>query len=367
MRHLTLIGVFKDIGSADVGIPLMQTARERGHKTVVIAEGLAAGMFEREGFTLFFKGSENFKTEPFPFDMTAALETLQRNEKNPVVITGTSFPVNLEREATRAAHELGLPLAVIEDFWTGSKRVIESGAVPDLILTPDDYAAICLRKELGKDVRIATVGMQAADLETLFGGNNAAENAIDRLKTRYGTTIFVATGGETNTDDELRLFVACLRRTKTDAVIIPGLHPKIAHLVSAAHSNRTYGEEWLRILETSGFPVAQCDAPSEHLAGLADVSAGGFSTLLVTAASAGRRVFAINTPATRERLEAQSYVHRFPLVDLGAAHEITEPMDLAPFFKETPRSDFLKRLPPPYSPNAALNAIEELASLPHSI
>ena len=68
---MKIIFVAKDMGGANVTLPLATVCREKGDDVIVITEGLASGMFEKGGFAPYFKGTINFGEEPFTLDAMA--------------------------------------------------------------------------------------------------------------------------------------------------------------------------------------------------------------------------------------------------------------------------------------------------------
>ena len=82
-KDSTFLFVSKDMGGANVAIPLARLTSEASYRRVVIAEGLAADRYEDAGLRLYFKGTTNFSDEPFSLDARGIVERL----KPTVVVT----------------------------------------------------------------------------------------------------------------------------------------------------------------------------------------------------------------------------------------------------------------------------------------
>ncbi len=337
----------KDLGGASVAAPVAQMASSYGDGVTVVTEGLAHLAFMELGIPIFFKGTPNFNEVPFTLDCAKLFAHI----KPDVVIATEAGPINLEQEVGLAANALHIPLVFLEDTQGGFVR---SSALPDAILTVDDYGARLARAKFGT-IPIWVVGhpgvpahSEVEALTSCFLNDFRAE----------GIRTYAYVGGDPETTGEqLELLKQCLAKTGGDWVLIPRFHPKwvgVRDLVSG----KTYGDLWMQMLEPLGDRLVRDPVgDGRKLVASADVSLADPSTLLTTAVCCGKTSIFLETPAVMKAMKKESGLDVMPLVELGCAHRVVEPTDLSLLEPPSPESlEYLK----PYDPELAYRHIIEL-------
>ena len=344
-----LLLVSKDMGGANVGIPLAQEAIKAGYKIAVIAEGLAAGKYEDAGFRLYFKGTTDFSEESFSLDAMGVVERL----KPAVVVTTLSVPINLEQSFGFAANNFRIPLVFLEDFWGVHLR---SQAKPDLVLSIDQVGADLVYRKYGSLTRTKIVGNYTVNRIRELKIPEETREVVKRLRNMFDK-VFVFAAGGAHVSEQIQLLKKCLRQT-SDGVLIPRFHPKSVNLT--APSGKTFGEEWRELLKEFGDRVAYLESQAtEPLVALADVTFSDFSTLLTTALVFKHQAVSIATPMVRQTMMNEVGFTTHPLVGVGLVKEVGEPRDLSEFVKEPDLLSIHEYLCP-YDPREALRAIEAL-------
>jgi len=330
----TLLFVSKDMGGANVGIPLVRLAIESGYKEVVVAEGLAAGKYEDAGFRLYFKGTVNFSDEPFSLDAERVVQKLEPS----AVVTTLGVPIYLEQEFGFAANHLGIPLVFLEDFWGVH---IRSQAKPDLVLSIDQRASEIARERYGSVPTIAVVGNHAVSNALRLEVPSELQEIVGGLRRKFGR-VLVCTVYGTHGSKQIQLLKECLNKTP-DWVLIPRFHPKMVNLPGP--TGKTFGDEWHELLEELGERVVYVESKvSDPLVGLADATLSDFSTMLTTSLAFGRPAISVVTPEVRETMKQEIGFTSHPLSD-----HLREP-------DPSKVQQYLQ----PYWPDKALRAIEAL-------
>jgi hypothetical protein len=337
------------MGGANVTCPLAIVCRKYGHEVVVIAEGLAAGIFEKAGFTLHFKGTVNFVDEPFTIDVYEELQKIKPH----TIVTGLGSPINLEEQFGLVANELGIPLVECVDFWSGVNR---SSANPDVVLALDEYDAQ-LTSQLHPAAKVKVVGNPGV----LGPGSAVPAPEVAALREEY-KAIYTYVGGGDRTADEIEFLIACLKKTTSDWCLIPRLHPKHAKRAcldegrSVEAGGRTYGEVWSDMLSVLGDRVVYLPhiGKSDSVVIASDATFASWSTLLTTSAQAGKVTASLWVPSAREELKELTRLDQVPIVELGCCHSLTEPVDLAGLTPPDPAH--VAKLKP-YDPEVAYKAL----------
>lgn len=233
-----ILFVSKDMGGANVTVPLALQALRRGDDVVAVVEGLAAARYEKWGLIPYFKGTVNFKEEPFTLDSQAMLKRINPD----LVVVSAGFPINLEHQFASAANAYGIPFVAAEDFWGGSSRLQETR--PSLILTPDEYGVALAHKRFGNVPACAVGNSGISDAEPRV----EAFHFFSELRKRY-SAVFAFVGGEGYTTADIMLLSSCLERTHANWCLIPRLHPKCEKNLIPG-TQEMYGEMWRGMFNT---------------------------------------------------------------------------------------------------------------------
>lgn len=356
-RKLRMLFASKDMGGAEMGVPLAEAARANGHLVLPVLEGLAAARYEAKGFAPKpeHKGSVNFIDEPFDFDAKLLLE-----EINPdVVIVTMGSPINIEDLIGAAANACMKPLAAVSDTWGSLTRAKKSTA--NLMLTLDDVDSDIARKNFSHPFETVVVGDHAIRKLRTLKISDEIRQKMDALKRERGKVILFAGGGADYTTPEIALLKECLKMTLGSWVVIKRYHPKHAERISP--DGRPWGKVWDEMFAEVGdcaieLPTKEGDA----VAALADATVSGFSTMGRTALGSYKSAVALVTPETRASHKAQTTIERWPPAVMGLAPEVSEPCDLTPIIERRPSPDEVNRRLKPYDPAVALAAIEKLCT-----
>lgn len=340
MKNQRLIVCAKDIGAFNVTGPLAIMARDKSLDVHIVTEGKAAERFRKAGLDPDFKGTEDFKKEPFDFNA----ELYLRRVGPSIVVVGTSSPANLEITLGRAANKLGYPVVECQDIWRAHVRLPD--VTPSLVLTVDEYAA-----------RLAEEDLSMPKDRVVIVGNPGAKRVVSspRVNSLYGelldrnVDVFYYAGAGSATSEELRLLVACLAKTRGTNALVVGFHPKKV---------KEFGAEWRGLLSDVGGDGDITEAEpgtGEEWSSIATTIAG-FSTLLTTAVYHFHPAIALRTPATMASLKRQNALEEIPQVVLGYAHEVSEPTDLSGlgYLYEGAKKIL------PYDSNVAWDAVRQL-------
>lgn len=357
MKSPPFLFISKDLGGADVAIPLARLARDKGHNVVVIAEDLAAREFQRAGFSLYYDGGI-YDAQTQKREKRINPEAMLRDIKPSAVVATCGNPINLEGQLAKAANALGIPLVLLEDFWGGSCHV---NANPQLILTLDAIGADIIRKHRG-DVPTAIVGNHAVKDIASIRITDELQAKMEQLRSRFQHVLVFVGGGPEYTGPTIALLNTSLRQTTASWVLIPQFHPKWINNMSPA--GRPYGEIWSERFADLGERIAPFDGENENIDALiacCDMLLAPFSTTLATAVSLGKRAVSISTPESRKDMRQQMTIERHPLVPTGLVSEISAPQDLAPLLAAAPQSqEAVRQYLEPFDPQTALAALAPL-------
>lgn len=317
----------KDLGGGFVAAGLAKMAMERGDRVVVITEGLAPREFGKHGVPLYFQGTTNFQEVPFSLDVWAVLQKVRPD----LVVVTLGSPSNLENAFALAANRSGILLVFIEDCHGAHVR---TSATPNLVVTLDNYASqLVLARYLATQVVIAG----HPGVPTLEEVKAIKDRCLHELKID-GTRVYAFVGGDPGAaEEQLALLVRCLQQTHGQWCLIPRFHPKWVD-VDNPNSSQTYGEIWQELLK----PIAsrlKLDTVGDgrKLVASADVAVADYSTLLTTAVCCGKTAVFLETPAVIESMIATTGLTGMPLVELGCAYRVNEPMDLSTLAPPSPQ------------------------------
>lgn len=353
-----LLFVSKDMGAAEMGIPLAEAAKAEGYEVVMVVEGLAAARYESKGFSPFFKGTVDFRDIPFTLDGEALVKSV-----NPAVIIITmSSPINLEDQIGAAANTLGKPLVAVNDFWGGLTRAKKAKA--DLMLAIDEVDANAARTYFKHQFDIAVVGNHAVRKARALSPSKEIQEKMRNIRGRYRRVILFSGGGVDFTGPEIELLVSCLQLTPGSWVVIKRYHGK--HMNRIAPDGRTYHKVWDEQFAPLGNHTIEVQTDEgDAVAALADCTISGFSTMMTTAVASYKRAISLVTPESTASLKKQTTLNRYALSVASLVPEVTTAQNLMPFIEEIRGTEehhyrsaidaFLK----PYDPSLALEEIEK--------
>lgn len=345
--------ITKDMGGFSAAYPNAQALRSAGHTTHVVAEGLSAEKWEKQGYPLYFKGEVDFKKAPFECDVEKILTEL----KPDVVITTLGFPINLETRFSEEANRLGIPLVWIEDVWGAHTR---SNASPQLVLCFDEVGEKIIRRKTDRFANTRTEAIGDFGLETM---KNLAKIPTEitqeayRLKQTFKYLVCLAGQGPF-TSDMITLLKDSLAQTQEPCAVIPRLHPK--------YKGTEHMARWQELLDS--FPtntvVDISGASSDQLAVLCDITWSTFGTGMRYAAYYENMVVSVLTPATQTGMIEQTGLEQYPLVPFGAAVEVRGPVNLDTLMDKLPevrKAQKQHAKPEPFNGETAVRAIEAIA------
>lgn len=109
--------VVKDISPGKLVSALISELRTRRFEEIVIvAEAASLSVLDQAGIPIKYRGPEKFDQKNlWTLDFSAILD----QEDPDVVITGLSFPMNLEKEFLLVAKGKGIPTVALVDNWGG--------------------------------------------------------------------------------------------------------------------------------------------------------------------------------------------------------------------------------------------------------
>lgn len=314
-----ILFVSKDIGGSKVLIPVALANIRRLNSNIIVTEGLASDRFEQEGLKTYFKGTVDFQKVPFTIDAGAVLDAEQPN----LVVVSVGYPIHLELEFAARTQDKKIPLVAIEDYWGISVRL--QGVNPSCILTLDEYGKHILQEKF-PDSRIEIVGNSGI---SKIIPKKEADEFFDELKSVY-EHVYAFVGGY-DTERDVGLLMESLKKTNTNWCLVPRLHPK-CEKVAIPDSKETYGDLFKRLITPFGDRVRY--APrlnTDEVVVCADVTLSTFSTMLATAAYAGKTAVSIQTLNSMTLLKKQAQLDEVPVVALGCAHKIEHPADVSRF------------------------------------
>jgi hypothetical protein len=343
--------VTKDKGGFNAAHPHALALKMAGHTVVIVAEGLSAEMWKQHGWQLDFEGTINFLKESSGCDPEGILA-----KTNPdVVVTTLGAPIHLESQFSNTANTLGIPLVWIEDVWGAHVR---SDATPELIFCFDKIGGkIIQRKDCFKNTRIEVVGDFGLEtIKNLAQISGTVANEITRLKQNYKYLVHLG-GQGIFTSDLISILRDSVALTPGLCAVIPRLHPK--------YKDTEHMAQWQQLL--GSFPAGvSADIPgasSDQLAVLCDVTWSTFGTGMRYAAYYGNMVVSVVTRASHEAMLRETGLDEYPLVTVGAAVEVREPVDLDSVMKKLPKVREAQKQyakPDQFDGEKAVRAIEKI-------
>jgi len=265
------------------------------------------------------------------------------------VVVGTSSPSGIEFDFALQANRMGIPVVVLEDICGGHTRLVEKGHInPALVLTCDDIASSLVWKAYPK-TKILVIGHPNA---VVVRPDPILTIWIENLRREFGPVVLF--GGQATFSD-LGLVLDCMRIS--EGVLIPRFHPK---LVDKRVGVTTMGDIWREMSgRINGGNFDYPDASTDQLAAAADITCSGFSSLLTTAALAGRVSVSLWTPEVAQQLWIENKLQQVPQVALGISHSISEATRLEKLNPTMSVEEARERVPT-LNPISGARAIESL-------
>jgi hypothetical protein len=299
--------------------------------------GRASDEYQRRGLPLLYLSGIN--------DPIGTLEALAPK----AVITGLSWPINLEQVWGLAANELGILLVHVEDFWGGSYR---STAHPDIIGVIDEAAAriACEQHPEAHVVLSGNPGVKPSP----HRASAATSERVEAFRQKHGRVVLLTLGIEA---DVASFAAKCFAMMKGDFGIIRSVHPKVLQPGSniIPGTEETYADFFEKhLLPWQDRIEVMSDLPIDDVAVCADMVVTGASTVLLTAAQAGVPVVSFWTPDTKRIVYESSGCKEYPPAALGMPC-LTEPADLGDYFAPPPAS--LVAALRPYDPAPVVKVI----------
>lgn len=313
-----IMPVFTDGGAANVVIPIVGELVSDGYEILPVVEGLGANRWPETWPKPIFRGTHDYRTIPFSLDV----EALLKHYRPDVVIVGESFPNHLEGQFARVAQQMGISVVPVGDFWGGFVRLGLTKS-PDLILGLDEY-----------DVRLVHDRFPEASVIVMGNLGVSKESIVpvpELLALRAsGHLVITLCGGGPETTEQIELLLKCLAVTEREYKLILRWHPGERNLPDPEHNNRPYQETWDTLLVPFGDRVVRVDeASAESVVTNSDIVCSGYSTLLTFAAQVGATAVSLATPQVERMLQEESAAWEIPQVQLGLAHRVDKPTDLA--------------------------------------
>lgn len=269
-------------------------------------------------------GSDDFQKRPYGFDPVQYLaDGFACPDDVGAVLVGESKPIYAERLIAYAAMKLktfgvNIKLICCQDFWN-SGVIVAPDIVYDMAHVNDEYAAELTLKTYPYLTERDIVVRGNPGVKTVSVRESIREQ-YKELRTKYDVVYFFPGGGEPRTSSELAILRRSLENTPGRWCLVVGWHPKLVE---------EYGELWREAVRPFGSDVIEVSpGTGDEWGSTADVVVSGFSTVMTTAAYAGRRVIAIKTPEAIATLQERS-MDEIPQVAMGWADCIDEPADLS--------------------------------------
>jgi len=354
-RNGVWVGCFKDMGSESVVAPPSWHAFQDGRNVSMLIEGKGGERFLKNylsdleenlslpdigtlahsplrcggGVLDLSMGTDDFKKRPYGFDPMEYLtkRTYDVGEPLPaVVLVGESGPIYAERLIAHAVmrinrmfrQERPIRLVCCQDFWASGIIVAPDVQWFDMAQVNDEYAAELTLKTYHNLAERDIVIRGNPGVKTVTVSDEVKRQYVG-LKTKYDTVYFFSGGSEPTTSKELGVLCESLLQTTGSLCLVVGWHPKLAE---------THGEKWRDIVKTFPCHVEEAVPGTGDQWGVtADVTVSSWSTIMTTAAYAGKDVIAIETPESRAHLGKRG-MEQIPQVAMGWAEAISEPRNL---------------------------------------
>ena len=356
-----ILFVSKDNGGSAMTIPLARVLEFNGHKVFSITEHLATKRFTDAGFKPYFGTTKDIATDPFYFDVYAALCDIVPD----IIVVSAGWPIHLEQLFAVFANQMDIPLVCIEDYWAVSCKI--KPACPNMVLSIDTYGEEIAKKLFHADMRVVFPQME---LPVFSVGHHEVGAILDAQNDKKGIQIFVEKtqdfefavtliGAGEQTASQIKLILKCMTKSTGRWCLVPRFHPKT--LEWKGEDGRVFKDVWNELLQPFADRVVYVpEVKTETVVAAADIVASGFGTMMTGAAYIGKPTLCLKTPETMADLNWQSggWLQEVPAVALQCADVVTEPTDLSHFIGKTysrAQEEFQ-----PYDPEKAYVAIAQL-------
>ncbi len=331
----------KDIGAANVTLPVALGLAERGHKVFVALDPSG------RGHEVYARANPGFTLIGPDANPAAAFNVLSPS----AVIAGLSWPMGNEEVWGKAANVAGIPLVHIEDFWGASVR---SKAVPDLVGAVDAYGVGLARRRFSRAGTF--VSGNPGVREKPYEASPATQERVAAFRAKHGRALVLLLGIEW---DVAAFFASCAEMMQEPFGLIVRIHPKVLGqpIPGGSETHAAYYERilapWQDRMDMMG------DLPTDDVVVCADAAITGYSTALATAAQAGVPAISLWTPETKRAVKESGGIDRLPFAGYGMPC-VEEPQDLFPLIVPPPPRLVAELRP--YRPSSVIERIVALAS-----
>jgi hypothetical protein len=298
------IFVARDIMSARIMLAVIKSLRATGHAVFVIAEGKALDVFQKNGITPYFYGSDTLT----PLGINGVVRFIKTLNPHAICV-GTSIPINWEKEFADAGFELGIPVVAFADTWGALERL--KGAIPDIAFVIDTAEA---RHVVGRKLakRAEVIGDIASEENVQI--SSMQREALDKI-CGDKTSIMLVGDHLDNVEEIVSTAVQSIRLEKNpQGFMLFGsfVHPKLA---KEAKVKYVLG----RITEMlDGLPFyaghRELDLNTDQMAGYSDITVTSFATPGRYAIFNGNLFMSVAGPCSTELMRRECGFDVYPLV-----------------------------------------------------
>lgn len=320
---MRILVVTKDLASQKLAASVVGKLKTESSdlQLTIVSEGKSTGAWRKFGLEPDYVFSEIIFEALEQCDTSLILDEVSPE----VVMIGIGSPINLERDFLAEASKRQCLTVALEDYPGTCKRLLPSS--PDLLIVPDQQAAEEADRYLNTNSGLTVVVSGHSGL-SVTDPSPVVEEFLEDIRFKYGYD-FLATYVSGGTFSDLDLALACME--KTGGCLLPRFHPKFADRL---HSYRhgTYRQLWMNQFRSRAVSYMHVDLDipnlTEELVKLTDVTMGGFSNVLNTAAWHEKVVVCLDTDETFGSLYRQTGLEYPPMYESGRAHYINQPVDL---------------------------------------
>lgn len=342
--------VTKDIRPGMISVPIALEMIKLGWDFSVVAESLSLKAWDEAGLEVLYRGPEIFDSASLW--RINPLDVFER-EKPDILVSGLSYPINVESLFMEAGKRIGIPVVAIDDNWGSFNR---SHIVADLYLTIDRLGKNMIKTSVYK----GSVAHVMGDIVLDSSEDEATRRLVEGFREEYGAVVVLLGSGGKESVEVFKIATDSLRKSadrKRRFVVFPRFHPKALGI----------SEDLKRMASSLGDRAVFLEGnfKTESLCSFADVSIGLTGSGLRAAASNRRLPVCVSTQEGAERLLFEGGQDIHPLVSIGAALDLRASSDLfSRLDREAPKiiraqNKYLEMVP--FDPKGATKMIEELA------
>lgn len=313
MRKKKVLGVFRDLMSAKIGLPILQAVQKEDVEIFLVVEGLAVGLGKESGLKILTEGDNGLS----PLDNAHLLI----KETDPdIVCIGCSSPINWELQFAKLARELQIPVVACEDIWGGLSRLKNFN--PDLALVMDNRSSWQVQTK-----KYCVVGDIASTINPPISDDQQIEATRLETITKEKTVIMVVGDHTRNALEILELVANSVRlENQPDQFVITYslVHPKLV----GTHE----GDQILKPAEQilAGLAVDQFSGLSTDMRTIrCNITVSTFSTPLRIALHHGQRAISAMGPLSQALMEEETGFSIYPLVENGTIPLLNQPRKLS--------------------------------------